>query len=222
LRKLLLLAAMLAMVLAAAAPALAQQSQVAVESGGGGINQAQCQNQAFAGNQLQYQSAGDQTSNTVINQNCVANAGGEVEQLNIQQGTAGGDTNVVSGGKKFVATGTSGKNFAAVGTTTFKSASVPVFVDNSGKFFTLVNNKVAVVQKPSVTFFKTATTTNVQYQYSGAVQYQYAGAAQYQYAAAVKPLNIAVLPDTGGAPLITLGAGALLVAGGLLARRIVR
>jgi hypothetical protein len=30
------------------------------------------------------------------------------------------------------------------------------------------------------------------------------------------------LPPTGGAPLIALGAGALLVAGGLLARRIVR
>ena len=32
----------------------------------------------------------------------------------------------------------------------------------------------------------------------------------------------AVLPETGGASLIALGAGALLVAGGLLARRIVR
>jgi LPXTG-motif cell wall-anchored protein len=30
------------------------------------------------------------------------------------------------------------------------------------------------------------------------------------------------LPDTGGAPLFALGAGALLVAGGLLARRMVR
>jgi LPXTG-motif cell wall-anchored protein len=30
------------------------------------------------------------------------------------------------------------------------------------------------------------------------------------------------LPDTGGASLLALGAGALLVAGGLLARRIVR
>ncbi|MDQ3792743.1 MAG: LPXTG cell wall anchor domain-containing protein, partial [Actinomycetota bacterium] len=30
------------------------------------------------------------------------------------------------------------------------------------------------------------------------------------------------LPDTGGASLFALGAGALLVAGGLLARRIVR
>lgn len=32
----------------------------------------------------------------------------------------------------------------------------------------------------------------------------------------------ATLPDTGGASLLALGAGALLVAGGLLARRIVR
>jgi hypothetical protein len=38
-------------------------------------------------------------------------------------------------------------------------------------------------------------------------------------AAAAAP---AALPETGGASLIALGAGALLVAGGLLARRIVR
>ena len=34
--------------------------------------------------------------------------------------------------------------------------------------------------------------------------------------------SLSVLPDTGGISLLTLGAGALLVAGGLLARRIVR
>ena len=34
--------------------------------------------------------------------------------------------------------------------------------------------------------------------------------------------SAATLPDTGGASLFALGAGALLVAGGLLARRIVR
>ncbi len=33
---------------------------------------------------------------------------------------------------------------------------------------------------------------------------------------------VAVLPETGGASLLALGAGALLVAGGLVARRIVR
>lgn len=41
-------------------------------------------------------------------------------------------------------------------------------------------------------------------------------------AAAGEDEAVAVLPDTGGASLFTLGAGALLVAGGLLARRIVR
>jgi len=45
---------------------------------------------------------------------------------------------------------------------------------------------------------------------------QTGAAAQYQYIAA------ADLPSTGGPSLIALGAGVLLVAGGLLARRIVR
>src|SRR5215210_3800437 len=53
-----------------------------------------------------------------------------------------------------------------------------------------------------------------------AVQYQYA-APQAQYSApAASPA--AELPPTGGSSLIALGAGVLLVAGGLLARRIVR
>ncbi len=52
-----------------------------------------------------------------------------------------------------------------------------------------------------------------------AAQYQYEApaAAQYQYEAPA-----AELPPTGGSSLIALGAGVLLVAGGLLARRIVR
>ena len=53
-----------------------------------------------------------------------------------------------------------------------------------------------------------------------AVQYQYPAAAQYQYSAPASPA--AELPPTGGSSLIALGAGVLLVAGGLLARRIVR
>jgi hypothetical protein len=53
-----------------------------------------------------------------------------------------------------------------------------------------------------------------------AVQYQYPAAAQYQYSAPASPA--AELPPTGGSSLIALGAGILLVAGGLLARRIVR
>ncbi len=51
------------------------------------------------------------------------------------------------------------------------------------------------------------------------VQY-HAAAAQYQYASASAAAE--ELPSTGGSSLIALGAGVLLVAGGLLARRIVR
>ena len=46
-----------------------------------------------------------------------------------------------------------------------------------------------------------------------------AAEVQYTTASASAP---AELPETGGAPLFALGAGALLVAGGLVARRIVR
>src|SRR5215207_3876274 len=60
-----------------------------------------------------------------------------------------------------------------------------------------------------------------------AVQYQYAAPAEAQYAAptaspAAPAAPAAELPPTGGSSLIALGAGVLLVAGGLLARRIVR
>src|SRR5215217_857976 len=57
------------------------------------------------------------------------------------------------------------------------------------------------------------------------VQYQYAApqvaAPQVQYSAPTAS-PAAELPPTGGSSLIALGAGVLLVAGGLLARRIVR
>ena len=192
-RKLLLLAAMLAMVLVVASPALAQQNQQQfAEDVGGDVTQ--CQNQAANVN-LQYQSAGDVTQ--TINQNCFANAGGEVEQIAFKK---------------------DGGTFKTVGTTFVKDAKAPVWVDKTGTFFTWVKDEVVVLEKDVVTFFPTVVKKDV-----AAVQYQYAGPAQYQYAKGVAPLKIAVLPDTGGASLITLGAGALLVAGGLLAaRRIVR
>ncbi len=37
-----------------------------------------------------------------------------------------------------------------------------------------------------------------------------------------KVIGLSVLPETGGAPLIALGIGVLLVGGGLVARRLVR
>jgi hypothetical protein len=64
----------------------------------------------------------------------------------------------------------------------------------------------------------------VQYSAPAAVQYSAPAAVQYQYASASASASAApaALPETGGASLIALGAGVLLVAGGLLARRIVR
>jgi hypothetical protein len=55
-----------------------------------------------------------------------------------------------------------------------------------------------------------------------AVQYQYAAPEAQPAAPAASPAPAAELPPTGGSSLIALGAGVLLVAGGLLARRIVR
>jgi hypothetical protein len=213
LRKLLLLAGMLAMVLVVASPALAQ-----TESGAGNQATQVCQ---AANVNLQYQSTGDVTQ--TINQNCLNNAG-NVNVVDVE-----GD---VDDGKKFVKDFVvdGGKKFVAVGHAVHKGVEAPVFVDHKGKFFTIVKDNVSVVKKDTVTFFDTAVKKHavaapvVKKQYAApAVQYQYkAGAVQYQYAAPLKKAHIAVLPDTGGASLITLGAGALLVAGGLLARRIVR
>ncbi len=69
-----------------------------------------------------------------------------------------------------------------------------------------------VVASASATASATASAAAAQYQYSAPA------AVQYQYSAS----PAAELPPTGGSSLIALGAGVLLVAGGLLARRIVR
>jgi hypothetical protein len=72
---------------------------------------------------------------------------------------------------------------------------------------------ISVAEVETVVSSATATAS------AAAAQYQYSApaAVQYQYSAPA-----AELPPTGGSSLIALGAGVLLVAGGLLARRIVR
>ena len=78
-----------------------------------------------------------------------------------------------------------------------------------------------------------ANTPSVTANAPSAAQYQYnaPAAAQYQYSspsaspttsASPSSASAPALPPTGGSSLIALGAGVLLVAGGLLARRIVR
>jgi len=83
---------------------------------------------------------------------------------------------------------------------------------------TVAQVNTVVGNMPSAT-----TPTGAQYQYNApaAAQYQYSSpSASASSSASASPT--AQLPSTGGSSLIALGAGVLLVAGGLLARRIVR
>ena len=80
-----------------------------------------------------------------------------------------------------------------------------------------VETVVETVIVPSATATATASASSA----PAAVQYQYA-APEVQYSASASSAPAAELPSTGGSSLIALGAGVLLVAGGLLARRIVR
>jgi hypothetical protein len=73
---------------------------------------------------------------------------------------------------------------------------------------------VGVAQVETVVASATASAS------AAAAQYQYSAPAAVQYQYSASPA--AELPPTGGSSLIALGAGVLLVAGGLLARRIVR
>ena len=82
---------------------------------------------------------------------------------------------------------------------------------------TEVETVVETVIVPSATATATASASSA----PAAVQYQYS-APEVQYSASASSAPAAELPSTGGSSLIALGAGVLLVAGGLLARRIVR
>jgi hypothetical protein len=166
LRKVMLVAAMLAMVLVAAAPALAQANAVA---GDVQVQYQECTQLIQAlGEQGQYGDAG-----AVSGDIGSASAAEIAQELGISVEAvqnclqAGGDINVTEGGVQVV---------------------LP-----SGETVTVPSGAAA----------------------GGAA----AGGAAAGGAAAATG---GVLPETGGASLIALGAGALLVAGGLLARRIVR
>ena len=95
------------------------------------------------------------------------------------------------------------------------------------------NIAVSQVNKVVATVTATATATaapKVQYSASAsaapAVQYQYSASpsatASATASASASASPAAELPETRGSSVIALGAGVLLVAGGLLARRIVR
>jgi LPXTG-motif cell wall-anchored protein len=201
LKKVMLLAAVVAMVMAAAVPALAQTVtqigngniacvQTAVQQNVVGNNSPQGNGNAQA---AQY---GD---NIIVNNISNESAQAIAQECNISV------TQVNTVAKKFLSVKETGKVVVAkkfASATATASASAPAAVEYEYK---------ASASAPAA----------VEYEYSAsasapaAVEYEYSATAS----ASAAP---AALPDTGGSSLIALGAGVLLVAGGLLARRIVR
>jgi LPXTG-motif cell wall-anchored protein len=162
LRKVMLLAAMLAMVLVAAAPAFAQTAvddSVAVDNSTNTEYSAVCQNvigSITTGDAAQY---GDATATATDESAAVAEVAAELDtSVDVVNECLNAEGVVISGGS------------AAAASASAASAS----------------------------------------------------AASASASSAAAASSGGTLPDTGGASFIALGAGALLVAGGLLARRIVR
>jgi hypothetical protein len=161
LRKVMLLAAMLAMALAAAAPAFAQQSQGTIQSAVGN-NNAQYNVSAICSNIVG--SFGDVAQQQSGNADAVAaNNSAAIAEVAQEQGVT--------------------------------QAAVVECVEEGA-----VEGSVAAAAPVVAQYEATASAT----------------------ASATAAVEEEVLPETGGASLLALGAGALLVAGGLLARRIVR
>ena len=177
-RKVMLLAAMLAMVLAAAAPVFAQNTDV-------------------VGDENVVANEGDDTQYNAVCQNIIGSIGDISQQ---QSGNADAvavdDSNAVAEVAQ-----EQGVSIAQVN---------QCLNDNDDD-----GNGVIEVDEGVVTVSATAAADATAVAAAGS-----ASAAAGSASAAAAPA--AVLPETGGASLLALGAGALLVAGGLVARRIVR
>ncbi|HEU4847967.1 MAG TPA: hypothetical protein VFT03_07190 [Rubrobacteraceae bacterium] len=162
-RKVMLLAAVMAMVLAAAAPAFAQATAV-----GGNVQYADCD---------QVQAAATGQYNTDNQQN----AAGIAQELGVSQNQVLACLDSIAAGRDVNINASASASATSTATAKMKAAKA------------------------------TSTAT------AGGGGGGGGGSASAASAAAG-----GALPSTGGASLLALGAGALLVAGGLLARRIVR
>jgi hypothetical protein len=169
-RKVMLLAAVMAMVLAAAAPAFAQANAV-----GGSVQYVDC-------DQIQAAATGQYN---VGNQQDLA---GIAQNLGVSQ-------NQVSACLQSIA---AGRNV---------NIKTPAPAAPTPKATAAPTPKATAAPTPKATAAPTPKAT----------------AAPTPKATATATASApAALPPTGGAPVLALGAGALLLAGGLLARRIVR
>ena len=176
-RKVMLLAAMLAMALAAAAPAFGQ-GFVNQEADQSGVVEDSVCSQVFNIAVQQY-NAGDQTANADASAFADASAGafGTAAAAAIAEAEAANIANAIG----------------------IDVDTVNVCLNN----FTTVAGEIQ--------YKKTVTPT------AKTVWPKKNGTAKAKPTA-----KAAVLPETGGAPLLAVGAGMLLVGGGVLARRIVR
>jgi LPXTG-motif cell wall-anchored protein len=192
LKKVMLLAAVVAMVLAAAVPAWAQTQAAAVAQEGNG-NIACVQQAMNNNNQVAVSQYGDaiNINAQAISQNC---------NITVEQ------ANAIA--KKAFTVNKAGEVVVV------KKAAPDVVVKKAAPDVVVKKAAADVQYKAADVQYKAAAPSVVQYQYQAA-------AVQYQYASA-KAAAAPTLPETGGSSLIALGVGVLLVAGGLLARRIVR
>jgi len=182
LKKVMLLAAMLAMVLAAAVPALAQSVTQVGEGNIACVQTAVQENIVGSGNAQANESGDNEIANANVNVQQIA------QECNISVNEA--DTAV-----KYVPI----KKYAPV------------------KKYASATATASATAAPVVQYeYKKSAAPAVQYEYSASPS-----ASAYSATASASSAP-AALPPTGGSSLIALGAGVLLVAGGLLARRIVR
>jgi LPXTG-motif cell wall-anchored protein len=205
-----LLGAVVAMMLAAAVPALAQTVTQIGDNNIACVQTAVQQNIVSQGNgNAQANQYGD---NIIANSNINAQAIAQECNITVEQ------VNTVA--KKGLTFNKAGEVVVVKKTATATasaSASAPAKVQ-----YKAAKTVTASASAPAKVQYKAAKTVTASASAAAPTQYQYkAAAAQYQYASA-SAAPAAELPSTGGSSLIALGAGVLLVAGGLLARRIVR
>jgi hypothetical protein len=187
LRKVMLLAALLAMVLAAAAPAFAQATATTDDSG-----------------ENQYEQGQQNDQNTVVQDSICVN----VQQAASNQYNAGDQAAAAESGDVIGDTNTaaSAANIAnALGITTGQ-----------------VNACLNQVNAPGTPTATATAAPTAPAPAGGGTAAAGGGGGGTAAAGSATAAAGGELPPTGGSSLLALGAGALLVAGGLLARRIVR
>jgi hypothetical protein len=207
-RKVMLLAAMLAMALAAAAPAFGQVGAVNQESNQFGVVDDSVCSQVYNIAVQQY-NAGDQTAAA----GAIAAAGATAGPFGTAAAAAIAGANAVN------IANAADINVNTVNVCLNNFTTVTPTATHTAK---TVTPKATVYPKKTVT--PKATVYPKKYYYKdGKKYYATASATATAYSGGGDGGGGGyTLPETGGASLLALGAGALLVGGGLLARRIAR